>query len=278
VNELHILNLGAGVQSTALYLMEMEHIWGLRFDYSIFADTKNEPKKVYQHLKWLRSLNGSTILTGSKGSLLSDLLVGQKTTKRSASIPSYTKGPNDTKEGMTKRQCTKEYKTDVIYQIIRRNILGLGKGQRVPKDVIVHQYFGISTDESRRMSKIIKRLPKWSVGHFPFIDHGWGRRGIQEWLKDRVPHDVPRSACKICPLRNDHEWAEMKQEEPTEFKEACDLDDKLREPGTVCNRGMDNPMYLHRSCIPLKLVDFDNLPPQQLDGFTLYDCSGACGN
>jgi hypothetical protein len=41
---------------------------------------------------------------------------------------------------------------------------------------------------------------------------------------------------------------------------------------------MDKPMFLHRSCVPLKLVDFDNLPPQQLDSFTLYDCSGACGN
>lgn len=52
----------------------------------------------------------------------------------------------------------------------------------------------------------------------------------------------------------------------------------LRKEGTVCNRGMDKPMFLHRSCVPLRMVDFGNLPPQQLDGFTLYDCSGACGN
>lgn len=278
-NEYHILNLGAGVQSTALYLMAMEGHWGLHFDYAIFADTKNEPRKVYQHLKWLKSLKGPKILVGSRGSLLVNLTKGQNAKgQRFVSIPCYTKSPLDAVEGKTSRQCTSEYKINVCEQLIRQKVIGLAKGQRFPKGTIVHQYYGISIDEVRRRARILDRQPKWSKGHFPFIDHGWSRRGIIEWLKDRVPHTVPRSACKICPLRNDHEWAEMKRQEPEEFQEACDLDRKLREPGTVCNRGMDKPMFLHRSCIPLEMVDFDNLPPQQLDGFTLYDCSGACGN
>jgi hypothetical protein len=279
--EYHVLNLGAGVQSTTLYLMAMEPEYGLRFDAAIFADTKGEPRKVYRHLKWLKSLGGPRIIVTSKGSLHANLLTGQNATgQKFVSIPAFTKGPLDEKEGLIRRQCTKEYKNEPVERAIRRVLLGLKPKQRTPRNVTVHQYFGISVDEARRRSKILARLAKnrWAVGHFPLIDMGWGRRGCQEFLRTRVPHKVARSACKFCPLRDDHEWAEMAREEPKEFAEACKVDEQLRLPGTVANRGTDKPMYLHRSCIPLKMVDFDSLPPQQLDGFTLYDCSGACGN
>ena len=54
-----MLNLGAGVQSTCLYLLAREPGSGLRFDVAIFADTGEEPRAVYDHLAWLRSLAGS---------------------------------------------------------------------------------------------------------------------------------------------------------------------------------------------------------------------------
>ena len=44
----HILNLGAGVQSTALYLMAIDGEVQ-KFDYAIFADTQDEPADVYKH-------------------------------------------------------------------------------------------------------------------------------------------------------------------------------------------------------------------------------------
>lgn len=57
MNEFHILNLGAGVQSTTLYLMSM-HGQLPRFDIAIFADTGEEPQAVYTHLDWLKQLGG----------------------------------------------------------------------------------------------------------------------------------------------------------------------------------------------------------------------------
>ena len=53
--EYHILNLGAGVQSTRLYL-EYE------YDAAIFADTGEEPQAVYRHLEWLQSVRRTPIL------------------------------------------------------------------------------------------------------------------------------------------------------------------------------------------------------------------------
>jgi len=54
---IRVLNLGAGVQSTMLFLMlvdgELEPV-----DIAFFADTGDEPKAVYEHLEFLKTLGG----------------------------------------------------------------------------------------------------------------------------------------------------------------------------------------------------------------------------
>ena len=47
---INILNLGAGVQSTALLLMSIKGELP-KLDYAIFSDTGWEPKKVYDNLE-----------------------------------------------------------------------------------------------------------------------------------------------------------------------------------------------------------------------------------
>jgi hypothetical protein len=42
----HILNLGAGVQSTALFLMFVKGELDEKLDYAVFADTQGEPESV----------------------------------------------------------------------------------------------------------------------------------------------------------------------------------------------------------------------------------------
>ena len=54
---LRVLNLGAGVQSTTLYLWALDGL--IHFDKAIFADTGDEPESVYAHLEFLRGLNGT---------------------------------------------------------------------------------------------------------------------------------------------------------------------------------------------------------------------------
>jgi hypothetical protein len=61
VREYHVLNLGAGVQSTALFLLAREPDPKVRFDLAIFADTGEEPSAVYKHLGYLRSLGNPEI-------------------------------------------------------------------------------------------------------------------------------------------------------------------------------------------------------------------------
>jgi hypothetical protein len=65
----HVLNLGAGVQSTTLYLMYLRGKIQPQIECAIFADTGEEPDSIYRHLEWLKSLAGPPIVTVKAGTL-----------------------------------------------------------------------------------------------------------------------------------------------------------------------------------------------------------------
>ena len=268
MREIHILSLGAGVQSTALYLLAMDGEFHL--DAAVFADTGDEPQAVYRHLEWLKSLNGPRIWTRSKGRISDDLARGMYSTgQRFASVPFFTKSA-DGEIGMAQRQCSKEYKVEVVNRCIRRDIIGLKPRARVPKDLAVHQYFGISLDEARRSIGIRKRC---KTPHFPLIEKGWTRADARRYLEGRVPHEVPRSACVYCPYHNDAEWMEIRKN-PDDWALAVRVDARLRDKGTIVNRGIDGQLFAHRSCVPLEDVKFKH--EQQRNMFN-SECEGVCG-
>lgn len=281
IREFHVLNLGAGVQSTALYLMSMEGLVP-RIDCAIFADTQEEPKAVYDHLKWLNGLGGPTIYVRTAGKLGDDLMRDRNTTGgRFASIPAFTTDGNGS-TGITRRQCSKEYKVEVIQRFVRREVVGLLPRRTIPKSVIVHQYIGISLDEQARAKRIAAMHDRRSLKcHFPLIEKLWTRRECLDFLSTRVPHQTPRSACVFCPYNSDLEWAHIKANDPEGWSRAVEIDEGLRTPGNIVNRDMRQTMYLHRSRQPLALVQLDPKPVKykaiQLEMSFNGDCQGVCG-
>jgi hypothetical protein len=286
LTEHHVLNLGAGVQSTTLYLMSMEGLV-LRFDCAIFADTGEEPQAVYRHLEWLQSLDGPRILVRGVGSRLGDDLrygsrpAGNNGHARFAAIPAYTSIEGQA-PGRTKRQCSSEYKIAVIERATRRDVLGLAPRQRVPKGTTVHRYFGISLDEQSRASRIWERYhitgESKELPHFPLIDRMMTRANCIDWLQGKVPHEVPRSACVFCPFHSDAEWQRLKDAGGADWARAIEVDAWLRTTGSVANRDMRQTMYVHRSCKPIDEIDFRprvNAKELQL-GFGV-ECEGVCG-
>jgi hypothetical protein len=278
--EYHILNLGAGIQSTAVYLLSMEGKLP-KFDAAIFADTKAEPEAVYAHLKWLQLQKGAPIFIRSKGSLAAHLQKGINSTGgRFASIPAFTSPvEGETKNlGRVRRQCTKEYKIEVIDRCIRREILGLKPRQRIPKDVRIIQYYGISWDERGRATRIYERSleHKWLTVNFPLIETmkpPMTRWNCESYLEPRVPHQVVKSACVFCPFRQDDEWRKLKKN-PKDWNRAVQVDEALRIPGNVVNRKLDQKLYLHPSALPLVQIDFTD--KQENLGFQ-NECDGVCG-
>ena len=115
---------------------------------------------------------------------------------------------------------------------------------------------------------------------FIFVDNDITRKGCIEFLAPLVPHKTPRSACKFCPFHDDFEWDQQKREDPEAFAESVALDYALRAPGNVVNRNLDQPLYLHRSCVPLDLVQLNPEPREvkaQLAMNFNSECLGVCG-
>jgi len=271
---LRVLSLGAGVQSSTMALMAAKHEIGPMPDICIFADTQWEPIGVYEHLDWLeaeikRLTNGRMEISRvTAGNIREDHINGLNSTgQRFASMPLFGGG------GMGRRQCTNEYKIQPIQQKVR-SLLGLGKGQRVPKGVVVEQWIGISTDEASRMKP---SRDKWCRHRWPLVEMGMARHHCHTWFGKHYPGRVlVKSACIGCPFHNDALWRDMKNNDADSFADAVEFDKAIRHNGAKF-RKMNNQQYLHRSCRPLDEVDFRNLEDKgQLNMFN-NECEGMCG-
>jgi hypothetical protein len=242
--QLNILSLGAGVQSTAVLLMsclgELPKV-----DCAIFADTCWEPEEVYLHLDWLSDFarrHGIDVHDVEAGNIRKDAV----SDSRSASLPYFTLGADGTR-GMVRRQCTNEYKIEPVNKFIRKEILGLDSHQPIPPNT-VRLWFGISSDEWQRMRT---SSVKWREHYYPLVENKITRYGCLEWMRIRKFPLAPRSACIGCPYHSDFEWREMIKHRPKQFEDACQFDESIRNL-----KGLDEKAFLHRSCVPLREVDF----------------------
>lgn len=286
-----VLNLGAGVQSTAIYLMMLDGDIQPA-DIAIFADTGDEPKAVYEHVQYLKTLGGPRIITVTAGNLGDNLVAGVNTTgQRFVTIPTFLSRRDDGQnDGIGKRQCTSEYKIQPIEGEIRRRYgelrVRIVEGYRqeyyvIPPGVEVTQVFGLSFDEPKRVNRVRMRYEtrgQWFC-EFPLFDEFATRQDCEVYLKKRLPgREVPRSACVFCPYRNDDEWIYLQKTDPSGFLRAVEIDEAIRKETSVCTRDMDSAQYLHRSCVPLSQVKFQ---PGKGDAprlsFSSMDCDGMCG-
>jgi hypothetical protein len=289
--EHHFLNLGAGVQSTALYLMSIDgdEPEVPKFDAAIFADTQEEPDEVYRHLEWLESQGGPPIIRTTAGRLGDALEQGADAKGNTRtdgghyiSIPAFQMHPQTGSKGIIQRQCTADFKVKPIEKLIRERV-GAHFGRPVAKDNVIHQYMGLSFDEPKRVIRVKQRFlakpSNWKV-HFPLWEMQFDRGDCKAYLRDRMPYEVPRSACVFCPFKSDDEWRRLKADDPKGWERAVHID-KVCRAGT----GLDAHRYLHKSCQPLDQVDLrpaDEKSGQMnmfahLRGFQ-DECEGYCGN
>lgn len=296
---LRVLNLGAGVGSTTVFLLAREGMIE-PLDYAIFADTGEEPAAVYAHLEWLKSLGTPPIMVCSAGKLGDDLIAGrnsagnQRKKGRFTSIPAYT-GPaqrdgeprqvSACEVGKLQRQCTAHYKIEPVQQCIRRELFGLKPRQHVKAHMRVVQVFGLDDGEPARIRKVKARLAEiaWSEGDFPLARLGWTRERCLSFLRQHVPHEVPRSACVFCPFRSAEEWIWLRDNDPAGWERALEIDRAIRNEKSACVQGLPQALYLHRSCLPLPLIDLDaeaekeRARNRQGDLFRAGECEGMCG-
>ena len=276
---LRILSLGAGVQSSALALMAEAGEAPVP-DHAIFADTGAEPQSVYDYLDWLETQVSFPVHRVKEGDGLTVALErSAKEGTRVANPPFYAKLPEkreiggeliqvSEKEGMLRRGCTQDYKIKPITKKTRE-ILGAGPGQRVPSGVLVESLQGISLDEIQRMRESNQR---WLKFRYPLIEMRMSRHDCKLWFKKNGIPEPPRSACVYCPYRSNHEWRNLRDNEPEGWQEALRVDELIRNGIQTTTQ----QLFLHQSLKPLAEVDLRT--DEDFGQMTfLGECEGMCG-
>lgn len=270
----HVLSLGAGVQSSTLALMAARGLVEPMPTAAVFADTGWEPAEVYRWFDWLvprlpfpvhRVQRGNIHEDGLRSRVRATLGEGS----RWVAIPYFTIGDGDRNRGQLTRQCTKEYKIQPIEEWMKRDLLGIPKRGRLPKEPRIVQWRGISADERQR-AKL--SMAPWYDVRYPLIEAGMTRGHCLEWMQSHGYPQPPRSACIGCPYKSDREWIELREEAPHEWRQAVEFDAAIRHTG-----GQDRLMYLHASCEPLGEVEL--VTAETAGQRSLFDdeCLGMCG-
>jgi uncharacterized protein YbdZ (MbtH family) len=264
---MHVISLGAGVQSTTMALMAAQGELEPMPDCAIFADTGAEPRAVYEHLEWLETMLPFPVYRIQGGNLRTDIMKARKTGRFPLMpVPAYVAGGDG---GMVSRSCTRDYKIRPIIKKVRE-LTGL-TAKRAPKDVIVEQWIGISTDEAMRMKP---SREAWIKHRWPLIEASKSRGSCIEWLKRNYPdRKVAKSACTFCPYHSDAEWRALT---PAEFADAVVVD-KLIRNGRSSIDASSRQLFLHRSMKPLDEVDLSTAEDRGQLNLFLNECEGMCG-
>lgn len=270
---IHIISLGAGVQSSTMALMAAHGEITPMPTAAVFADTQAEPASVYVWLEWLEKQLPFPVHRVTRGSLSEVSLTIRKKKDGSGQwvkslIPAFIQNPNGTR-GIMGRACTFDYKVQELEKASKR-IGNIARGQ---KTVGVIQWIGISIDEAHRM----KPARKPYVEHrWPLIDAGMKRHDCLRWMEKKGYPKPPRSACIYCPFHSDAEWRRLKDEEPIEFAKAVQFEKDLQHAKAQTDNQRGIP-FLHNSLKPLGEIDLSTDIERGQGEMFGNDCTGLCG-
>lgn len=268
---IHIISLGAGVQSSTMALMAAAGEITPMPVAAIFADTQAEPKSVYVWLDWLENQLPFPVRRVTAGSIVEDTLRVRERKDKMGSwcrsgIPHYSVNA-DGSEGHGPRQCTHDFKLLPLAREQRKVMKEEGA-----KHCII--WIGISTNE---ISRVKPSRVRYSTHRWPLIDLEMSRVHCLQWMEKRGFPKPPRSACVFCPYHSDAEWRRLKTQEPEEFAKAVQFerDYQAAKAQTVSIKGF--VPWLHSKRIPLDQIDFSTEEERgQLNMFN-NECEGMCG-
>lgn len=263
----HILSLGAGVQSSTLALMAAKGEVGPMPLCAIFADTQAEPPSVYRWLEWLEKQLPFPVHRVTAGSLterVTTTSVNRKTGKAyySNMIPAFTLNRDGTK-GIIGRSCTRNYKIVPIMKKARQ-LAGTASMQafrvRYRTELTAWLKWKKESVAARRkktpppafpaqewskiqagaivtqwigisldeVSRMKDSRDPWAKIRWPLIEMRMNRHDCFRWMERNGYPTPPRSACSYCPFHSDAEWRRLRSEEPEEFAKAVEVERLLQ--------------------------------------------------
>ena len=259
---MHVISLGAGVQSTTMALMAAHGEIEPMPDAAIFADTGWEPRAVYEHLAWLEGVLPFPVHRVTSGNLRDDVMTGENSTGHAfATLPLYVRDLTGARKSvMLRRQCTREYKVKPLNVKLRE----LGATHKTPATT----WLGITVDEAQRMKP--SRV-KYSVHRWPLVESRMTRHDCLVWMARNDYAEPPRSACVGCPFHSDAEWRAIRDNRET-WADAREVDGAIRHLPRI-----EGEAYLHRQLVPLDEVDLSTEEDRGQLSLWGNECEGMCG-
>ena len=251
-----ILSCGAGMQSSALHLMSCENalakirgeppVWPQVpiYDISIFCDLGFEPPWVKKQVEFLANAGHScgVPLVILDSPLYTDFMenFGER---RTISIPWWTIKEDGHKSKMP-RNCTIDYKVELISKYVRWELLGYKKGQRLrEEDKKAHEmHMGFSAEESRRCKESPNPM---FVNKFPLVEMGLTRADHFAYIKDVWGLETKASACSFCPFHKNYFFKFLRENEPEQYAQVVGVDELLRDKNP--KPPMDSDLFISRS-------------------------------
>lgn len=255
VRHMKILSFGAGMQSTALALMSCENALvkkaGLMpypkvpiYDAVIFCDLGFEPPWVTKQARFVQKscMDAGIKYVKLDAPLYRDLMqnFGKK---RVVSIPWWTLDDKGHKSKMP-RNCTLDYKVNLISKHVRWELLGYKKGQRLQeKDKKAHElHMGFSSEEKRRCKENPNPM---FINKFPLVEMGFERKDAYAYCKEIWGLETKASACCFCPFHRNYFYAYLKKHEPSSYQKLLEIDELLRN--NTPHPPMDSQLFISRS-------------------------------
>jgi len=262
---IHIISLGAGVQSSVMALMAAHGELTPAPVACVFADTGDEPDAVYEWIKFLEPRLPFPIVRADNGQSLSAHIFDAVANGTRVSKPPLFTVPDKQgeSEGLLTRDCTKDFKVAVIQRAVRK----LMTAANVKKVV---QWIGISLDETIRMKP--SRV-NYSQHRWPLIEKRMSRNDCLLWMKRMGYPEPPRSACVYCPHHSNHEWRRLRDTDPKGWARAVEFDAKVRSG----IHGVRAKCFVHRDCVPLPDVDLSTDSERGQGLLWGNECEGMCG-
>ncbi|AGG58080.1 hypothetical protein VPAG_00044 [Vibrio phage douglas 12A4] len=261
-DRIQVFSSGMGTQSCGIAVMIYLGILP-KPDLIVAADTGREASKAIEfNKKYIMPLMeeiGVPFIIPHKDSFpecgrLYDLIDDSPTSKSDVLLPTFIKDHGGI--GKAKGFCSSKWKTQTVHRAVNKFF-----GKAVADKRGIDQWIGMSSDEMKRVKFPVGKWQK----QYPLVEMMLDRAQVISISEQFGLPTPPRSSCYMCPNRGDAQWAELKRDDPEDFKKACDVEKYLHEEGY-------EEHFLHKSCKPLGEVIFIT----DSDDNDETNCSGIC--
>jgi hypothetical protein len=256
MSELTVLNFSGGRQSSCILWLVLEGIIERPKNFLVLtADPGMENSETYKYVQRMFGLcqkAGIDCATVPGPNLYRDLVQLKMLGSKRVDNPPYWTKDEKGKLGQLMQKCTKHYKIapmDRFLRLYMENHFGISaKSKRIPEG-FVEKWIGFTTDEEHRCKPSRQKYIKFT---YPLIEHGLSNYGVGLCYKELGEEPPPRSVCNACFANGTDVLKDMKENRPSDWEQACQVDDAVRELKQI---GIHDEVYVSKSLRPLREFD-----------------------